>query len=493
MDIHLTFSDTDYQEACLSIASILRLEPHSTIWCEGDFSPNTTEELMHFEWVCPGAKISCTTEAPPSSAYKVPAGSIATGKTSSDAPDFCLLGGKNYEKHKKNISRFWDGWKKKKARIALIIDEYFGGAGTAFGGYGFVARCLVGKFLPNRHVELEVILGRGRKAFKCTEHCIDGIKVYYLPKWRFCAARVLKRKKYDAYLSIELVSTFALRLVPAHMRKLLLWIQDPRPTTDWDEINTVQIFKEFNYWNPEIYNFVHKLYQQGQVRFITQAPYLVPKARTLYELPDSVDAPWVPNPVEVDESFSFDLQRKENMIIYLGRLESVKRGWLFCEIARRLPQYQFYVLGKYHRDSLRNKELMQQYETIPNLHFVGHVEGKEKEQYLKRARLIINTSIHEALPVSFLEALAYGTCIVSNQNPEGLAKRFGAWTGQILGDGFDKVECFLSPIQELMENDDLYAAKAQQGMAYIRNHHRIEPCMKLLRNALKETIQAPSL
>jgi hypothetical protein len=29
------------------------------------------------------------------------------------------------------------------------------------------------------------------------------------------------------------------------------------------------------------------------------------------------------------------------MIIFLGRIESVKRGWLFCEIAKKMPEYEF--------------------------------------------------------------------------------------------------------------------------------------------------------
>ena len=388
----------------------------------------------------------------------------------------------------RKMKKIWNEKNQKKAKIALIIDEYFGGMNTAFGGYGFVARHLVGKHLPNRHIEIEVILGRGNKALTNTEEYIDGNLVYYLPRKKFAAQYQLKRKKYDAFLSIELVNTYVLEHASDKQRKLLFWIQDPRPEEDWKEIESVKLLKEVNYYNPRLYSYVHELNEKSQVRFITQIPYLVDKAKVLYDLPENVDAAWVPNPVEYDSSFEFQVKEKENMIIYLGRIESVKRGWLFCEIAKRLPQYNFYVLGKYHRESTQNIELMSQYEKIPNLHFIGHVEGKEKEEYLKRARLLINTSIHEALPVSFLEAFSYGTCVVSNQNPEQLTEKFGLWTGPVLGDGFDKVDEYLPLIAQLMEDDELYAQKAIAAIKYIRENHNTEHCMAKLRAELKKTM-----
>jgi len=37
----------------------------------------------------------------------------------------------------------------------------------------------------------------------------------------------------------------------------------------------------------------------------------------------------------------------------------------------------------------------------------------------------VNTSVREALPVSFLEALAHGTPIISGENPDGLTSDYG--------------------------------------------------------------------
>lgn len=63
---------------------------------------------------------------------------------------------------------------------------------------------------------------------------------------------------------------------------------------------------------------------------------------------------------------------------------------------------------------------------------MGHVDGEEKKKYLMESKILVNTSIHEAIPISFLEALSYGTLIVSNRNPENLASQFGNWVGDVL-------------------------------------------------------------
>ena len=83
----------------------------------------------------------------------------------------------------------------------------------------------------------------------------------------------------------------------------------------------------------------------------------------------------------------------------------------------------------------------------------GHVEGERKAQFLKDAKLLINTSIHEALPVSFLEAMSYGCALVSNRNPDNLTSMFGIWTGDVLGDGLDKIDLYVNAVRDLMSKE----------------------------------------
>ncbi len=142
------------------------------------------------------------------------------------------------------------------------------------------------------------------------------------------------------------------------------------------------------------------------------------------------------------------------------------------------------MLGQSFREKDKNDSIMAKYKNISNLHFVGHVEGKEKEQYLKDAKILVNTSIHEALPISFLEALSYGVCLVSDRNPEDLTSKFGIWTGQINGDGFDKLDLYVNAIKKLMTDESLRRKQAISGRKYIEQIHNIDK----FQNDLKSVI-----
>lgn len=379
----------------------------------------------------------------------------------------------------------------KAIKVALLVDEYFGGAGTAFGGYGFLARRYISKYIPNKDIKIDVLLKRGRSKWFARRHRVDNVNVYYLPNHYKYMRKFLARKNYDVYLSIELVNSGADIIQKDQnlaKKQLILWIQDPRPKYEWDEIETVKLFPEKSYYYQPTYDLVNTLARRGRVSFISQGHFLNQKAIDLYGLPKYTPIQYLPNPVDIDEDFDVNTHKKKDMIIFLGRIESVKRGWLFCEIAKAMPQYDFYVLGKTTREKEKNSAVLEKYMQIPNLHFAGHVDGEQKAQFLKDAKILVNTSIHEALPVSFLEALSYGTLLVSNRNPDDLTSKFGIWTGDVLGDGFDKLHLYIDAIDKLMTDDKLRMTLARRATEYIREVHNVPKFIRDLRTVIKSNV-----
>lgn len=363
----------------------------------------------------------------------------------------------------------------KKFKIALLINEYFGALGTGFGGYGFLARRLVAKYLNINDVQVDVLLKTTSRNFGmfAKKHLVDGVNVYEIPKKEWFAKRWLKNQDYDAYLSIETTFDLPIMIEPDKTKKLIFWIQDPRPLSDWEEINTVKLFPEPCYYDQAAYDRVHQLYKDNRIKFVSQGYFLNDKAKELYRLDNDVEITYLPNPIEINEQFDVISYTKKDMIIFLGRIESVKRGWLFCEIAKQCPEYDFYMLGQTFYDAERNSEIINQYKDVPNLHFAGHVDGDLKNQYLKDAKILINTSIHEALPISFLEALSYGTLLVSNQNPENLTAKFGIDVGTVLGDGFESVELYVNAVRDIMQNDENRNKLALEAVEYIKQVHNM--------------------
>lgn len=390
--------------------------------------------------------------------------------------------------------------RKQKIKVGLLIDEFFGGAGTAYGGYGFLARKYVASLIPNADIEIDVLLGLNISrhriwqsimgAFKTSYYVVDGINLYRVPWLPFWRRKWLNRQNYDLYLSIELTGTCDYILKSDPSKRLVLWVQDPRPRSAWEIIGKMSIIEDHSFYNQRIYDFVNSATEQGRVSFISQGVTLNPLAKELYRLPESTPIKYLPNPIQIDYEYQFDIAKKKKHIIFLGRLEAQKRCWLFCEIAKRMPEYDFYVIGQFFRHKEENQATLKQYMdgSIKNLHFVGHLDGEEKKQMVKEARLLLSTSIWEGIPISWLEALAYGTLLVSDFEREDLVAKFGEFVGTIEGDGFDQIDVFLPAIKKLMEDDALYAQKAKEAIEYIREKHSTEAFTKNMRQVIYDEV-----
>lgn len=352
-------------------------------------------------------------------------------------------------------------------KIIIFVNEFFGEWGTPRGGYGFLARHILPKALGISPSKITVCLGRSHSLIKCeTKISSEGVELIKLPKLRFIAAMIVN--KYDILITIEATVDYLFSLHKYLTKKILFWIQDPRPKSDWEIINSVTLAKEKSYFNPKTYTLVNRCYTKGLIYFASQAKYLTQKAIELYNLPIDISIPFLPNPIEIQkEQFT-----KTNSIIFLGRIDSVKRGWLFCEIAKRLPQYNFYILGSSSNiEEKRHNSVVEDYKKLPNLFFLGHVEGEEKAEHLQKAKILVNTSIHEALPISFLEAFSYGITVVSNQNPDNLISKYGTYIGESIGNGWDDIDKFTAAIKYLMDNEPIRINLANQAKEYLLANH----------------------
>lgn len=373
----------------------------------------------------------------------------------------------------------------KPIRVGLIVNEFFGGGGTAIGGIGFLARNYIARYIPCDDIRIDVLIGRHHGLSKSSRIRVDNVFLYRLPGRHFIA-RWLKRKHYDLYFSPEMTWDM-LHYEGKSNIPLLLWVQDPRPWTDWLEIQTVGMYPETCYWNTRIYESVNRLFKQGRVSFVTQGRYLAEKARILYRLSEQTPVEYLPNPIDVESGFDVASHPKKDMVIFVGRIASVKRAWLFCEIAKRTPEYDFYLIGQSQVEKSRNDEIMEPYRTgIPNLHFTGHLEGEEKFRLIKDAKILINTSIHEALPVTFLEALACGTLLVSCQDPDGMTSRFGIYTGPVLGDGYDKVDLFVDAVRTLIKDEARRRELSVEAREYVRTVHGVGEFIRNTRSLIRE-------
>ncbi len=97
---------------------------------------------------------------------------------------------------------------------------------------------------------------------------------------------------------------------------------------------------------------------------------------------------------------------------------------LFFNLAKEHPDIDFITMGKSH-DPDKDNELRARYGMLPNLTMTGFVSEAEKSRILSKSWALMNTSVREALPVSFLEALAHKTPIISGEDPDQLTSPYG--------------------------------------------------------------------
>lgn len=86
--------------------------------------------------------------------------------------------------------------------------------------------------------------------------------------------------------------------------------------------------------------------------------------------------------------------------------------------------------------------------------------GEEKESLLSGSRVLVNTSVSECLPVSFLEAAAHGCAILSPHDPDGFASRFGFHVRESYEDGL-----------EWLLDDDNWRWRGELGRKYVSEYH----------------------
>src|SRR5439155_10159062 len=106
-----------------------------------------------------------------------------------------------------------------------------------------------------------------------------------------------------------------------------------------------------------------------------------------------------------------------------------------------------------------------------NVRLLGHVDEEQKVRLLSEAWVAINTSVHEALAVSLVEALSCETPLLSCVNPGFMVSRYGVYAGQFDGSGMDAIDSLRRGLQTLLENPVLRLDLGRRGRAWARSTH----------------------
>ena len=169
-----------------------------------------------------------------------------------------------------------------------------------------------------------------------------------------------------------------------------------------------------------------KIYEYGLRRadfIVAQGTHQVELLQANYGLRSS------PINMTVEMAGDVDRTEKDIDVLWVNNLRDFKRPELVLELAGRLPDTGFTVVGGpvVGHEALYER-MVRESATRANVDFVGAVPYHEVNDYFLRSRLFVNTSDSEGYPNSFLQAWVRGVPVVSFFDPDGLidANRLGA-------------------------------------------------------------------
>ena len=351
-------------------------------------------------------------------------------------------------------------------RVCLIATEIF--AHGIYGGFGALTR-KIAQGLASKGVEVYVVMPRypNQKPVEV----IDNFTVISYPgPGHYIGMRESMRYKSifelidaDIYHSEEpsIGTCLAQKSVP--QKKHVVTFQDPRTLEDWKKeweamgLDKISIMK----WEIKFkisYSSIKRAVKKADALF-SQAWYAIPKAMKIYKLKEPPK--FLPNPVEIPKR---NINKAdEPTVCFLARWDLRKRPEYFFELAKRFPDVKFIAMGK-AGDAERDKLLREKYKNIPNLIMTGFVSEEEKSKILEKSWILINTSWRECLPVAYLEACAHKCAILSHENPDDFAKKFGYHAK--VGDLND----FERGLNWLLE-EDKWRELGKRGYEYVKEVH----------------------
>ena len=350
-------------------------------------------------------------------------------------------------------------------RVCLVSPEFFGLG--VHGGFGYVTKTL-SEGLADRGFDVCVVTPR--RNGQGPVEMVNGVKVFsYKPctglprpagtlasRWNYIA--LIREVDADVYHSQAVSLNTYVAQSAAPDKRHLITFQDPYDEREWARIAEVE---------PRYRGLVHEVRVKLEKHVLssacrradalyTQAWFLAEKARRYYGFKESPG--FLPNPVPIPETPRGKSPRPT--ACFLARWDPQKRVELFFKLALEHPEVHFIAMGRSH-DEARDRELREGYGGVPNLQLTGFVSEEEKSRILGESWVLVNTSVREALPVSFLEALAHGTPIISGEDPDGLTADYG----YVVEDGD-----YSAAVKRLL-TDDERREKGYRGRRHVEEVH----------------------
>jgi glycosyltransferase involved in cell wall biosynthesis len=159
-------------------------------------------------------------------------------------------------------------------------------------------------------------------------------------------------------------------------------------------------------------------------------------------------------------------------LLWIGRLAFYKRPLSFIELARRLPEARFQMIGVDARagGSALGREVERAARELPNMELLPACPRSELVRLIESAVAVVNTADYEGMPNVFLEGWSLGVpALALSHDPGGVIEREGL--GGFAGGSEEQL---LTLAQKLWETRGQEDQVAERCRAYVRREHSPE-------------------
>jgi glycosyltransferase involved in cell wall biosynthesis len=116
-------------------------------------------------------------------------------------------------------------------------------------------------------------------------------------------------------------------------------------------------------------------------------------------------------------------------VVWVANLKALKQPEVFIRLAARLDDLtgvRFVIVGAMQGSKVWREQLMRAIQSVTNVDYLGAKTQREVNELLARAHVLVNTSITEGYPNTFIQAWQRGVPVISlSVNPDGVLDRQG--------------------------------------------------------------------
>lgn len=157
-------------------------------------------------------------------------------------------------------------------------------------------------------------------------------------------------------------------------------------------------------------------------------------------------------------------------VIWVNNFKRWKRPEWFIELAERLPNYDFAMIGDLYTNRY-GKSVRKRIESGPgNLHYLGRLPVEAANEEIRKSDLLIYTSMpeKEGFGNSFLQAWSRAVPTVSTFPLDGIPER------EEIGRYAQDKECLVQIVDELMTDTESRMAMGRRAREYVCRDHQID-------------------